>query len=1275
MHKHPSDQDCNVIPEKGTFVKHSGAGIWPHALPAELTVRMQDRRELLEECGVIPQECNDEAIRKLVFETHEKIEQRLRSAAYQRDVNRDPRRYQEFLKTLYASRAYKNFTEWMQLIGLGRTIELGDWSVSRLDDGARALGFDGIKGVIMAQIILAEEFLERTPPSRPYLSINFGAGTGIWSEVLRRYHDYEKPISQKSNGSGERKTSLTRSQLWTEVGVGDVLYHAIEDIIMPFVQERQKGNPEIEKFVRVICKGLQRAIQRRWPTERKDGVIVEDQNKRLYDMNIVFELLANPQEWLPEILDVTRGKLIESSEFEDDVTVDIADIHHPELLDVYKRLLEFLGWEEEDVNIEVLRRQKDQVSRQQEALVAKKKRTDKDAVPELDREIQYFKQESFRISRQIARCQLSERQLTEGISEKLQALHVLKNRLSKGENPQTISQCFQELTNIAISGEAISQAINSEILTLHQEYRKYKSAIQARRGYRKLRKLQNAYDQAKAGDIQSAKTGWGTGFLTQLRSIPSYHDHDDLTFDNFSRKLREALCEQERILETLEEPIPHVPSTEERVQKVCEVLRTVFTEKFIAGVQNYQEYQNPGYRKKFKEYSLSLPNLNRSTVMSLIGFVPSVFSKIGRHISPKDNVGFCIGRKSGTHQSRDELKKTIRAELKILGTGALYGNDEFQESYSRDYRLDVFLDVFKEVIESDESLRKAFKVEVILDAETHGRKSVLIQRRGRKKGKPFFTNAHKDMIFSGVYFDSIENVMSRPEFFIVSTLRREILEAAQPGMEHEAFRGVHKRIREGMEHELLQVAASYEERNGKGSIERLMSPEIVNVYRSLQEFGNQSEQGRILLNFMKGPQAGNVLNHGESIDILKRMRRTVNDILRSTRKVKRLLNVDAEPRTPLQGVQFYPTIPAEITFSRPQRRDYDRPHKVIPPVQLPTHEDLFSREGEFQERSQRLTKAFLRLSHKGIGVGKRRSSRQPLLLIDLTTCITNIFLRERLREIFGTEFGSIVFDAKTDFREMSQTTEPEKIIRHVQGIRLSIENLLQNGGLLVSGGGSEDADDRNAEAMGKLLQRPLENMAEGNSNVRAFGICLGEQIICKTVGEMMNINLGTKTHQKPPIEVVQGGLEFGPVPIRVDNASHSHHIFHDLPRILTLASTHSSHVVDHRDGGVFDDTQRIIRWLATSQLSGMPVIAEIFNGKGIVMQPHPEISLAPGKDDVSRLFAQLEERGVGNIWQERFGIGISGPRKNYDLIRQSERGDAGKWLLLQTLEHLAGTFS
>ncbi|MDP3975656.1 MAG: hypothetical protein Q8P95_01950, partial [bacterium] len=245
---------------------------------------------------------------------------------------------------------------------------------------------------------------------------------------------------------------------------------------------------------------------------------------------------------------------------------------------------------------------------------------------------------------------------------------------------------------------------------------------------------------------------------------------------------------------------------------------------------------------------------------------------------------------------------------------------------------------------------------------------------------------------------------------------------------------------------------------------------------------------------------------------------------------------------------------------------------------------------------------------------------------------------------------------RIDFREGGEFTHQDQVMAQVR-------EALQFGGIFVSGGSWFNSFDSHGRFLREQISRPAcEASLTFDSQVRRLDLCFSYQ----TDADELAPFLGLDGLQTSP-----GALEFGPSSLRVMEMGHP--LFRDLPRRLSVAQTHASHVLF--PPGLFGGESRL-RILCTSGLTGLPIGYDVrgpHKRKGnpdiriLALQCHPEIGVdRRGQLDWERVMKEVRAKREGLV--PAFGADvISLIDQNIRLGHQVIRADAGPELLMNGL--------
>ena len=180
-----------------------------------------------------------------------------------------------------------------------------------------------------------------------------------------------------------------------------------------------------------------------------------------------------------------------------------------------------------------------------------------------------------------------------------------------------------------------------------------------------------------------------------------------------------------------------------------------------------------------------------------------------------------------------------------------------------------------------------------------------------------------------------------------------------------------------------------------------------------------------------------------------------------------------------------------------------------------------------------------------------------------------------------------------------------------------LQELSAKGVIFTVGGSWFNPDDPYGrffqQSYGKLIHSAL---ATQGSPARGLFICFGHQNMMDLIGE-------AHRGQLPDVRSGPGALEFCPTPVHVRDARHP--LFRDCPSRFTLMNTHGRHVdgLDNIQGS----GQRYVRPVAFSELTGLPIMCDLYQGRAYSMQTHPEVDLVTERDR-DRIMNEVDVQGT-----------------------------------------------
>jgi GMP synthase-like glutamine amidotransferase len=735
------------------------------------------------------------------------------------------------------------------------------------------------------------------------------------------------------------------------------------------------------------------------------------------------------------------------------------------------------------------------------------------------------------------------------------------------------------------------------------------------------------------------------------------------------------------------------------LSNVRDCLSEVFKEEFVRSVETHAFYEDPEYRKRSKTFF----DLNRQgPEMYLHNFVLGKFTGMPGKFPPESFL-LMTGVRSDSHENNEEFEKDIKGNIDLLEPGGVLLTDGIRESHSRIYRF--------EAIRS--ALHGEVRAEVVCDERTHNPVSVLIQKKHpRKSGGYLSEEEKKEMLREGVYFRSLGQMERlRPDLRIINTVRMQIARLAEGNVN--VFNQQHERVQEELDRTLIySVVGKFSqmygvndqslidavqktirrtadqkhasERSRYGS--RLHKPvvaegdldtpfhdlrmKVMKLFNATDEEDVRTEYEEALYAHMTErlypsftgetiPEQGLseekerewrtlMLDQARNVTYEKSPFLDDPDVRRITEIIGDRLRQVVAARPEIQGDT--PIIGGLAELSNEEVHTVRRMNATSPRINAHCHlpHSRIPSNNEFAEsRMWEILEKKIQALKKTLRELRQRLDISPLTILKFAHCATNECLEERIREILEDDFGTYVTPLKVDF---DLRDDADNLIRHYEGnVRPHIQKRLDTGGIFFVGGSWQDANDRYGSYFKDRVGRPLlEAILRGSEPVRYHGICFGYQTMADLIGEREGIR---------GLETESGALEFCPGPIKVLDRGP---LFKDCPYRFTVMQTHSGHVCG------LDSNSTVIRPLAISELTGLPIAYTAYGDRITGMQAHPEVRVRH-QEDRSRLICELSD--LDTALQDIFGIQSNDIQQMWANAAQHIKAEAGKHLLVNALLH------
>ena|GEM_PF-4189003 len=648
-----------------------------------------------------------------------------------------------------------------------------------------------------------------------------------------------------------------------------------------------------------------------------------------------------------------------------------------------------------------------------------------------------------------------------------------------------------------------------------------------------------------------------------------------------------------------------------------DLTESIFVPPFVQGIQNDSDVAERKNR----------PNLNRHASVSLENFTISDFLNVDKYFPPK-SLFIISGIRSLSHLPDDLYEKVIRLLLPLLKPGGHVLDDGVRHSYSRAFRFDIIQKIMDE--------NPDYQAFAITDKRYGEPKSAFIQRESEEGYAPdiFDSDEQQQLLGRGCKFEELDHVVQRPDLQILNQVRRDILKATSHNVN--VFKAFQDVITD-------QVYG--------GLFTRLKRAADIRSYQNVKEGQRRSA-------YFKGGKAINraVIDYVQnnefvSVEIIEDVRESVSKKIDALLRSSRLIDDSKERLNDPRPGKIYtlPVVSKDPNVSAELNQCYE-----FPAEELPTMKFFGTPEAKvfLEMRKEQIKAELFRLKELGIA--------SPIGILGFKDCVTNDLLREKIQNLLGED----VYDDCVRYVDVS--FDPQQSgssnIEEKESVEAAIDELIQAGGLLVSGGSWHDSP---IEVFYRLLigKKLLKAIEDPQTKLRMFNICFSSQVWLDLIGaEYWNGEIKTQP----------GMLEIGPVPLKVLPQGQEHPLFSELPNLLTVAATHSGHVVNkvrNKSLRTAEKKQRVIP-LAVSNITGHEMAWSNMNGNAYSVLFHPDAWLSEnGKvsNDVERICAQLKDKYETGI-TERFGQNADFIRNNFDQILDDSgnlriQGEAGDFIL------------
>ncbi len=592
-------------------------------------------------------------------------------------------------------------------------------------------------------------------------------------------------------------------------------------------------------------------------------------------------------------------------------------------------------------------------------------------------------------------------------------------------------------------------------------------------------------------------------------------------------------------------------------------------------------------------------DLNRYPDVHLEGFIPGRFVEIPKKI-PKNLIGLMTSTKGDTHESDEEFERDVRGNLEVLAPGGVLLTQGVVQSYTRILR-------FKEILKAIRESGEMAKVEIVVCRSTEAPLAVLIQKYDERG---YLTDEDKEKFLGDAYCESMEDFMRRPLVALMERIRERIFAAAD-GDEY-IFRDLKKKL--NLDEEIsntLKDVLMYVIQN---------SPEILAQYKSLYDKG----EGEVALNLeLHNSGEQRLLGENEVKAAMEIVEARIFDALVSTGRVKRMLKPGS--LEVLSPTTIYTFKNLRMRGSLDEQRMYN---DVSVCERLASNSEFLTEKnlGRIDRRRRQILKDFDTLQKRGM--------KKPLKVITFSDCVHNEILVEQLAGFLGED----------NFRRFGLRMDVDLSTFNNDGeFSSKFRDLLEEGGIFISGGSFYNAFDPEGEEYKAVATRPLfKKYCEGDRNLRILNICFSLQQWADVAGEHF-----TEQYHDRVVEVIPGALEFGPTPIKLPKRTRNQRFFRGFPPNFTAAMTHSSHVsLDNKGNGIYP----VMVPLAYSGLTNLPIAWADDDSRVVSVQFHPEVSLVNACDKDGHVERIIEElRKFESQIRGSFGVGVDDLQENWKL--------------------------
>lgn len=1139
-----------------------------------------------------------------------------------------------------------------------------------------------------------------------------------------------------TKGSGTNLNVCQRNQQeegrYKHFGMGDVLYHEVEDLLLRFIRHGHADDPSTRQFIHVLAVALQRRLHSEWfeDVRTEESVAPEWRQKVPFcDLNRIYQLLADPEELLSEVDRKTR--YTDSMIYMDDslrrlpisVQIKLLEYRGVHAAEAQKRHLE-ISLVELESSIKPVRKL---CKRAQSALKDNEDST-------LDR----LNEEYRLLCAPASECDLEPGALANAIKTEL------GNRVSH----------LEEL-RLQISGEC------PEVQEAQRVHRQLCQSIGTMVGIRSHITSRVENNQFKTEDKAPED------FITRAQAFVTISGEP--TVQELLEKLDEAIevrkaagKESRMALDKLKEEknaaSPHTqldgPICEGESLHTDQVLRSVFTDEFCNGVRSAEFFDDPKYHRA--DGFSNILDLNGCPVTHLENFIPGDFMEIPK-MFPEPFALFIDAVRSDSHLLNDEeFLKSLWDTCELLYRGGLHVTDGILASWLGAIRLPT------------EMNKTRFDCRVVMDAHTHMPRSLASHRKHPTKTSLFkderMVNACFPVDDGSVYLRTIYEVLNlRPDLAIIYRTRRKFAEAVKGNEEafaeiqgslitdvhkllvQESARqsiddtllseGVHRldigvlidhvqnstrrtaKRRAGKKRKAEQEAYGNPENLTEHGVDNLMGLNVEEIRKKIMEMCEADESNPFVVKFYReaifqwvyailcemwyGSESASdtptallpELLHEKKKKLQEYEKRIRDGLLSDARNVSCSINpvigsttVEAVCKTlekELHEVVRKHAPEGETVLAGTLERlspslIHAFPHIVRRPSVLDGHfeadpKSLADNEYFFgAEAEKRFEKTCEEVRRQSLDA-RNCIGGAPFNTLTFTDCATNVLLRRKAQVILGDCHETCLTDHKIDLREKREGGRPGKSqIAHLSSVLRKLRPVLnKTGGIILGGGSWWDTYVAAGEDFKKNIGTLiLKAIRTFRSSPKYYPpVCFGG--IC-----FSNQFMGDLIGEPLEISTKRGCLEFGPTKI---------HAFSDDPvareifdtenggNDLSLVMTHSGHLRGrefHRHG------TGLMVPLANSELTKNPCAWKAEDGLVVGLQFHPEVAIgnqgAQWKhimtDDVRMVMDQLD--GQDPMLRKMFGSSTLDIQRNWELGQKHIIGDAGKHILANLMLYL-----